>query len=208
MSLVLGLEHSCPWPREESVLWRAVLGLGFFLSPWSWPRASCPRLHLCLFSLSSSTSVFNHNNLCLLESLPFYSVKYFGHAWLVLFENYLPLQKFTWLWGNLLDYGWGLHHYHLTLPLRFVGLGMQVTGSEKLNFNILQSLASFVLRIAIYLVVATGNVSLVLYLVLQAVYCNCKRPKVRCRLYRYTWYSRLYAFQSPKCALVKNKRRN
>ena len=83
-----------PWPRaflslasRGSVLERAVLGLGLFLCPWPWRRASCSRLRLCLLSLSSSTSVFNHNNLCLLESLPFYSVKYFGHAWLVLFEN-------------------------------------------------------------------------------------------------------------------------
>ena len=53
--LGLGLEHSCPWPREclssasrVSVLGKAVLGLGlgFFLCPWPWPRALCPRLHL------------------------------------------------------------------------------------------------------------------------------------------------------------------
>ena len=36
VSLVLGLEHSCPWP------W-----LRIFLCPWPWPRAVCPRLHLC-----------------------------------------------------------------------------------------------------------------------------------------------------------------
>ena len=30
MSLVLGLEHSCPGPRRGSVLEKAVLGLGFF----------------------------------------------------------------------------------------------------------------------------------------------------------------------------------
>ena len=29
VSLVLGLEHSCPWPQERSVLGKAVLGLGF-----------------------------------------------------------------------------------------------------------------------------------------------------------------------------------
>ena len=41
-----------PWPRaflslasRVSVLGKAVLGLGFFLCPW--PRALCPRLHLC-----------------------------------------------------------------------------------------------------------------------------------------------------------------
>ena len=50
----------CPWPwpraflslaSRASVLGMAVLGLGlgFFLCPWlwSWPRALCPRLHLC-----------------------------------------------------------------------------------------------------------------------------------------------------------------
>ena len=42
-----------PWPRaflslasRVSVLGKAVLGLGFFLCPWPWPRALCPRLHL------------------------------------------------------------------------------------------------------------------------------------------------------------------
>ena len=52
------LENTCacvlgPWPRaflslasRVSVLGKAVLGLGFFLCPWPWPRASCPRLHL------------------------------------------------------------------------------------------------------------------------------------------------------------------
>ena len=44
-----------PWPRaflslasRASVLGKAVLGLGlgFFLCPWPWPRALCPRLHL------------------------------------------------------------------------------------------------------------------------------------------------------------------
>ena len=41
-----------PWPRaflslvsRASVLSKSVLGLGFFLCPW--PRALCPRLHLC-----------------------------------------------------------------------------------------------------------------------------------------------------------------
>ena len=55
------LERTCacvlgPWPRaflslasRVSVLGKAVLGLGlgFFLCPWPWPRALCPRLHLC-----------------------------------------------------------------------------------------------------------------------------------------------------------------
>ena len=43
----------CPWPRaflslasRVSVLGKAVLGLRFFLCPWPWPRALCPRLHL------------------------------------------------------------------------------------------------------------------------------------------------------------------
>ena len=54
------LESTCacvlgPWPRaflslasRVSVLGKAVLGLGlgFFLCPWPWPRALCPRLHL------------------------------------------------------------------------------------------------------------------------------------------------------------------
>ena len=52
--LGLGLEHSCPWPRAFmslasgwSLLGKAVLGLGlgFFLCPWPWLRALCPRLH-------------------------------------------------------------------------------------------------------------------------------------------------------------------
>ena len=47
-----------PWPRaflslasRVSVLGKAVLGLGlgFFLCPW--PRALCPRLHLCILRL-------------------------------------------------------------------------------------------------------------------------------------------------------------
>ena len=38
---VLGLESVCP---RKAVL---GLGLGFFLCPWPWPRALCPRLHLC-----------------------------------------------------------------------------------------------------------------------------------------------------------------
>ena len=59
----LFLESTCacvlgPWPRaflslasRVSVLGKAVLGLGlglgFFLCPWPWLRALCPRLHLC-----------------------------------------------------------------------------------------------------------------------------------------------------------------
>ena len=43
-----------PWPRaflslasRGPVLGKAVLGLGFFLCPCSWPLALCLRLHLC-----------------------------------------------------------------------------------------------------------------------------------------------------------------
>ena len=58
------LESACacvlgPWARaflslasRVSVLGKAVLGLGlgFFLCPWPWPRALCPRLHLCIIA--------------------------------------------------------------------------------------------------------------------------------------------------------------
>ena len=44
VSLVLGLEHSCPWPREC-----LSLASDFFLCPW--PRALCPRLHLWLLRI-------------------------------------------------------------------------------------------------------------------------------------------------------------
>ena len=49
VSLILGLEHSCPWPREGLSSKRLSLALtsDFFLCPWPWPRALCPRLHLC-----------------------------------------------------------------------------------------------------------------------------------------------------------------
>ena len=79
MSLVLGLEHSCPWPREVLsserlslalasrgfVLGKAVLGLGlgFFLCPWPWPRALCPRLHLCSEFCSSRQNHSRPNSL-------------------------------------------------------------------------------------------------------------------------------------------------
>ena len=48
--LGLGLEHSCPWPREGLSSERLSLALAsdFFLCPWPWPRALCPRLHLWL----------------------------------------------------------------------------------------------------------------------------------------------------------------
>ena len=48
VSLVLGLEHSCPWPRECLSSERLSLALAsdFFLCPWPWPRALRPRLHL------------------------------------------------------------------------------------------------------------------------------------------------------------------
>ena len=39
--LGLGLEHSCPWPRE------CLSSERLSLAPWPWPRALCPRLHLC-----------------------------------------------------------------------------------------------------------------------------------------------------------------
>ena len=47
--LGLGLEHSCPWPREVLSSKRLSLASDFFLChwPWSWSRALCPRLHLC-----------------------------------------------------------------------------------------------------------------------------------------------------------------
>ena len=46
VSLVFGVEHSCPWPRESLSSERLSLALAsdFFLCPW--PRALCPRLHL------------------------------------------------------------------------------------------------------------------------------------------------------------------
>ena len=51
--LGLGLEHSCPWPREclssERLSLALALASDFFLCPWTWPwpRALCPRLYLC-----------------------------------------------------------------------------------------------------------------------------------------------------------------
>ena len=54
---ILGLERfcprqGCPWPRIFLCPW-----------PWSWPRAMCPRLHLC------STPVFA--NLLIISGLGF-----------------------------------------------------------------------------------------------------------------------------------------
>ena len=47
---VLGLEHSCPWPREGLSSVGLFLALArIFLCPW--PRALCPRLHLCKLDL-------------------------------------------------------------------------------------------------------------------------------------------------------------
>ena len=72
--LGLGLEHSCPWPQEgrprKGCPWPRI----FFVSL---ALASKPRVldSTSTLSLSSSTSVFNHNNLCLLESLPFSKVE-------------------------------------------------------------------------------------------------------------------------------------
>ena len=61
--LGLGLEHSCPWPREGLSSERLSLALASdFLCPW--PRALCPRFHLCevvlihsIKSISSSISI-------------------------------------------------------------------------------------------------------------------------------------------------------
>ena len=55
MSLVLDLEHSCPWPREclfsEGLFLALALSSDFFVS-LPWPRALCPpRLHLWPFIL-------------------------------------------------------------------------------------------------------------------------------------------------------------
>ena len=50
MSLVLALASSIPVLGLERVYpGKAVLGKDF-LCPWPWPRALCPRLHLCKFS--------------------------------------------------------------------------------------------------------------------------------------------------------------
>ena len=46
--LGLGLEHSCPWPREAlpSESLSSLASASDFLCPWPWPRSLCPRLHL------------------------------------------------------------------------------------------------------------------------------------------------------------------
>ena len=46
----------CSWSLASrvSVLGKTVLGLGFFLCPWPWPRALCSRLHL--WSLTYTTA--------------------------------------------------------------------------------------------------------------------------------------------------------
>ena len=46
MSLVLRLEHSCPWPQNGLSAVGLSLASDFFVCPWPWPRALCPRLHL------------------------------------------------------------------------------------------------------------------------------------------------------------------
>ena len=57
--LGLGLEHSCPWPREDLPSEGLSLASDFFLCPWPWPRALCPRLHLCkIILLLSLTKQF------------------------------------------------------------------------------------------------------------------------------------------------------
>ena len=57
----------CPWPRaflslvsKVSVVGKAVLGLGlgFFLYPLPWPRALCPRLHLCKLWCNKCSKIF------------------------------------------------------------------------------------------------------------------------------------------------------
>ena len=57
-----GLEHSCPWPRECLSSERLSLALAsdFFCVLWPWPRALCPRLHLCPTHIfcSCSTAVW------------------------------------------------------------------------------------------------------------------------------------------------------
>ena len=76
MSSVLGLglerfcpRKGCPWPR-------------FFLCPWPWPRALCPRLHLCYFEqkfdapgtqpyrLASVETVSGYNELTICSFTP------------------------------------------------------------------------------------------------------------------------------------------
>ena len=66
-----------PWPRaflslasRGSVLGKAVLGLGFVLCPWPWPRALCPRLHFWL--VVTSSNCYKHgifSSECPLKSL-------------------------------------------------------------------------------------------------------------------------------------------
>ena len=64
VSLVLGREHSCSWPREG-----LSLALDFLCS-WPWTRALCPRLHLWLLITKTKGSflkrVFLHSkhNAC------------------------------------------------------------------------------------------------------------------------------------------------
>ena len=57
VSLVLGLKHFCPWPREG--LSSEKLSLAWiFLCPW--PRAFCPRLHLWyLVTSNNQTAVIS-----------------------------------------------------------------------------------------------------------------------------------------------------
>ena len=58
----------CPWSlalaSRVSVLGKAVLGLGlgFFLCPWPWPRALCPRLHLWFVGITIYCTFFNYNS--------------------------------------------------------------------------------------------------------------------------------------------------
>ena len=63
--LGLGLEHSCPWPRECMSSKRLSLALALpqiFLCPWPWPRVLCPRLHICYLNcILIQTSTKNCN---------------------------------------------------------------------------------------------------------------------------------------------------
>ena len=62
-----------PWPRaflslasRVSVLGKTVLGLslGFFLCPWPWPGALCPRLHLCELELKTKDNAISDECNC------------------------------------------------------------------------------------------------------------------------------------------------